>query len=231
MSTSYIEIEELGRIKLFRRRGLKNIRISIDSLGEIRLSIPWYVSKSAGLKYLRTKKDWIKKHQGKINTKWADGQLLFRDYTLSIQVLERKNATSTLDDTVLRVFVPHSHGSEDKHNAISRQVNKFLKDEAEKSLVPLAVKMAEQSGFKPKNIRIKNMKSRWGSCNHARIITLNASLLRLPESLAEYVIFHELVHTRHLNHSRLFWRDVEALLPDYKQRRKALKTFNSAGIL
>ena len=230
MSTSYIDIEELGRIKLFRRRGLKNIRISIDSLGEIRLSIPWYVSKSAGLKYLRTKKDWIKKHRGKINTKWTDGQLLFGDYTLSIQVLQRKNVTSTLDDTVFKVFVPHTHGPEEKHHAISRRVNKFLKDEAEKSLIPLAVKMAERSSFQPKEIRVKNMKSRWGSCNQAQIITLNASLLRLPENLAEYVIFHELVHTRHLNHSSLFWQDVEALLPDYKQRRKALKAFNSAGI-
>ncbi len=230
MSTTYIEIENLGRVKLFRRRGLKNIRISINSLGEVRLSIPWYVPKKAGIKYLLTKKKWIEKHLDKINTDWSNGQILFDNYSLSIYSHERKRPRSVLENKILKVYVPHKHGPEAKRLVISKYVNKLAKEEAEKILVPLTLAMAESAGFKPRKIRVKNLKSRWGSCNQDKVITLNVSLLKLPEDLAEYVIFHELVHTKHLNHSRQFWQEVEALLPDYKQRRKNLKTFSVAGL-
>ncbi len=230
MSTTYIEIKNLGRVKLFRRRGLKNIRVSINSTGEVRLSIPWYVPKKAGIKYLLTKKSWIEKHRGDIDTEWTDGQTLFKNYTLSIQRHERKRASSQIEEEILKVYIPSSHDTEARKRTISKYVSKLAKEEAEEVLIPLALTMAANSGFKPKNIRIRNLKSRWGSCNQDKVITLNTSLLKLPEDLVEYVIFHELAHTKHLNHSKQFWQEVEALLPDYKQRRKNLKTFSLAGL-
>jgi predicted metal-dependent hydrolase len=230
VSTTYIEIENLGRVKLFRRRGLKNIRVSINSMGEVRLSIPWYVPKKAGIKYLLTKKSWIEKHRGKIDTDWTDGQTLFKNYTLSIQRHERVRASSTVEDEILKIYIPHNHDPEARRRTIGKYVSKLAKEEAEKVLIPLALTMAGNSGFKPKKIRVRNLKSRWGSCNQDKVITLNTSLLKLSEDLVEYVIFHELVHTKHMNHSRRFWQEVEALLPDYKQRRKNLKTFSLSGL-
>lgn len=230
MSTSYINTEDLGRIKLFRRKGLKNIRISINSVGEVRLSVPWYVPKTAGLRYLKTKKDWIKRHQQKVNTNWSDGQLLIKGYMLRVHSYQRKIITSSLDGKTLNVYIPDSQQGEKKQRSITRYVNKFLKNEAKKTLIPLAAKMALRSGFQPKGIRIKYLKSRWGSCNKDKVITLNLALLKLPDKLIEYVIFHELAHTRHLNHSKLFWQEVEAILPGYKQLRNDLKIYNQAGI-
>lgn len=230
MSTSYTHIEGLGPVKIFRRRGLKNIRISITSHGEIRLSIPWYVPKTAGLRYLRSKIDWIKEHKIQTDVSWDDGQSLFADYTLSLHTHNRKNTAAKLEGTVFSIYISSTLSPKDTDKAIKTRVDRFLKTEAEKILVPFTLKMAVEHGFRPKSIRVKNLKSRWGSCNQDKIITLNASLLKLPDKLAEYVIFHELVHTRHLNHSKAFWQEVEALLPDFKERRKALRKFNSAGI-
>jgi predicted metal-dependent hydrolase len=54
--------------------------------------------------------------------------------------------------------------------------------------------------------------------------------MQLPQELYEYVIIHELAHTKYLNHSKDFWTQVEQILPDYESRRKALKRFNRVGI-
>ncbi|MEX2014923.1 MAG: SprT family zinc-dependent metalloprotease [Candidatus Saccharimonadales bacterium] len=230
MSTSYINVKDLGQVKLFRRRGLKNIRLSIDSTGEIRLSVPWYVPKAAGIRYLNSRRDWISQHRKTTGNQWINGQDLTNGYRLFIASHQKTKTRSILDQEILRIYVNEKNDDDKNKRSIDTHVKKFLKKEAEKTLIPLAIKLSEQTGFQPKSIRIKNLKSRWGSCNQDKVITLNVSLLKLPNELIEYVIFHELVHTRHLNHSKRFWDEVEAVLPDYKQRRKALKTINSVGI-
>lgn len=230
MSTSYIDVKDLGRVKLFRRRGLKNIRISISSAGEIRLSIPWYVPKAAGIRYLKAKRAWINQHRKTTDNEWVSGQNLVNGYKLLISRHRKKRTVSVLDQKILRIYVDESQKKDRIQSLVGVHVKKFLKEEAERTLIPLAMKLSEQSGLKPNGIRIKSLKSRWGSCNQNNVITLNASLLKLSDELVEYVIFHELAHTKHLNHSKGFWNEVESMLPDYKHRRKTLKTINNLGI-
>ena len=220
----------MGLVKIFRRKGLRNIRISIGPDGQIRLSIPWYIPKSAGFKYLRSKKDWIEKHKSQVKTTREDGQPLFTDYILSINSWDKKKTVSELDGKTLKIHLDSNLKPDKKQQTIDRHINKFLKEQAEEILIPVINELSASTTYKSKNIVVKNLKSRWGSCNHKKVITLNASLLKLPEHLIEYVMVHELVHTRHLNHGKDFWNGVESILPDYKERRKSLKKFNSAGI-
>ena len=207
------------------------MRISISPLGEVRLSIPWYVPKSTGLKYLKSKKDWIKIHTVKINTDWLDGQRLYSDYQLRIAGHSKKTVRTALEGKTLRIYLPSTYSPDQKRQAISKYVNRFLRTQGEKVLIPKIMSLAERSDFQLRGVVIKNLKSRWGSCNHEKVVTLNSSLLKLPEDLVEYVMVHELAHTRYLNHSKSFWNEVVSILPDYKERRKSLKDFNSAGIL
>jgi predicted metal-dependent hydrolase len=71
-------------------------------------------------------------------------------------------------------------------------------------------------------------RTRWGSCSRAGVISLNARLLLLPPSLVDYVVVHELCHTRELNHSPRFWRLVRQHCPDYQERRQALRRAGKA---
>jgi len=77
--------------------------------------------------------------------------------------------------------------------------------------------------FKYAEVRVKDQRTRWGSCSGKRNLNFNFRLLRLPQELADYVIVHELCHLKELNHSRRFWLLVEKAIPDCQSRRKKLK--------
>ena len=72
-------------------------------------------------------------------------------------------------------------------------------------------------------VAVKDMRSRWGSCSAKGRISLHWGLVVLPPELADYVVVHELVHLRELNHGPAFWRGVERIVPDYRERRKRLR--------
>ena len=79
--------------------------------------------------------------------------------------------------------------------------------------------------FRPSNVRVGRQRKRWGSCNSRGQVRLNACIALLPEPLAEYVIVHELCHLAHLNHSPHFHAVLNRLMPDAKERQRALANF------
>ncbi len=79
------------------------------------------------------------------------------------------------------------------------------------------------TGYSPSSVRITDARQRWGSCNHEGGLNFSWRLIQAPLSIVDYVIVHELVHLRQPDHSRKFWAKVEALMPDYKNRREWLR--------
>ena len=79
-------------------------------------------------------------------------------------------------------------------------------------------------GVAPQTVSIRNQKSRWGSCSHRGLISLNYRIVFLPPELADYIIVHELCHLREMNHSRRFWEIVAQEVPEYRERRMRLRS-------
>jgi predicted metal-dependent hydrolase len=98
----------------------------------------------------------------------------------------------------------------------------WIRTEAKKLLPPRAETLANRFGFKYQRIRVASQKSRWGSCSSKGTISLNDQLLFMPPDTVDYLIIHELCHTRHMNHSTAFWRLVGRCCADYRRHERVL---------
>ncbi|MBQ0055092.1 MAG: M48 family metallopeptidase [Synergistaceae bacterium] len=92
----------------------------------------------------------------------------------------------------------------------------------EKRLASILPRLCKTLDVSPARISVKTVSTVWGSCSAKRNITFCTRLALLPDRLFEYVAVHELCHLKELNHSAAFWREVEKLVPDYKERRAEL---------
>lgn len=95
-----------------------------------------------------------------------------------------------------------------------------------KDIIGERIKIYEkQLRLSPKEYKIDESKSRWGSCSSERKLTFNYRLAMAPMECIDYVVVHELCHIQHMNHDRSFWRLVGSILPDYKERQEYLKKY------
>jgi predicted metal-dependent hydrolase len=91
--------------------------------------------------------------------------------------------------------------------------------------------LAGKYGFTYNRLFIRNQRTRWGTCSSRNNISLNINLLKLPQELQDYVMLHELAHTKHKNHSREFWAEMDklarrgGLVGDAKKLRKQMRNY------
>ena len=100
------------------------------------------------------------------------------------------------------------------------------KARARTALIGRLEELAELHGFRFNKVSIRNQKTKWGSCSARNNISLNMNLARLPGELTDYVILHELVHTRIKNHSKEFWSELDVYVGGRaKQFSRMLRTY------
>ena len=98
----------------------------------------------------------------------------------------------------------------------------WLRDRGREVLIPWLGEVSAELGLTFADAAVRRQRSRWGSCSAERRISLNCALLFVEPELVRYLFIHELCHTRHLNHSRSFWRLVARFEPAYEAREAAL---------
>jgi predicted metal-dependent hydrolase len=104
-----------------------------------------------------------------------------------------------------------------------RELRRFIRRRALARLPPLLEQISQETGLGYSRLHIRSQKTRWGSCSSRGNISLNDQLLFLSRDTVEYLMVHELCHTRQLNHSRAFWKLVESHCPGYRAQETLLR--------
>jgi len=107
----------------------------------------------------------------------------------------------------------------------SRALPELDREDARKILNQRLSELAAENDFEYNRVFIRSQKTRWGSCSSKNNINLNMNLLHLPSELVDYVLLHELTHTKVKDHSPNFWDELETVCPDAKKKRRRLKKY------
>jgi len=106
---------------------------------------------------------------------------------------------------------------------IQRQLSSWYRRKAQKRLTDKVARLSATLDLKPRSVSVEDFKSRWGSCSVEGDISFNWKIIMAPHGIIDYVVAHELCHMIEHNHSPAFWRHVERIIPDYRDRKDWLK--------
>lgn len=227
MPQKIVDIPGIGDVLLVKRRGAKNLRITIQPTGRVRVGLPAWAPYSAAIRYVSGKAEWI--NQNRINAGPAllmHGQRIGKSYRLKIlsePANRRIYARLSTNTITITSHLPVEHA--DLQARAAKACERALKKEAEKLFGIRLPQLANKYGFTYKQLKIKRLSSRWGSCSQDKQITLNYYLVQLPWRFIDYVMIHELAHTEYMNHSREFWAAVEKIVPDAKKIKKEIRQY------
>lgn len=223
MAVKHFVIDGQTQVSVYKRRGVRNIRLSVAANNKVRVTIPFWLTYQAGVKFAESKHSWILEQLHPAQ-ELQDGHRIGKYHRL-VFIAEGSTVRSRIVDTEIRIYHPKSVelGSPEVQHVIEVACNRALKVQAEKLLPPRLEKLANEHGFDYKSVKIKRMKSRWGSCDSHKNILLNMYLMQLPWEVIDYVLLHELTHTRLMKHGPEFWLAMEEVLPNTKAQRKAIK--------
>ena len=221
---------ELGTIEFVRSERAKHIRVRILHTG-LKVTLPHKSTQEDALKFIQSIRDKILQKQTKLEKGLQKNNILIdensRLQTLTFAVearsSERKNIYFALKNSVLNIEFPFGTDC----SGIQTQqhfwngISYFLRKEAKRLLPDRTKQLAAKFGFSYESVKIQSSKSRWGSCSRAGSINLSLYLMLLPAHLIDYVILHELCHTKEMNHGVNFWRWMDRVTDNKSKELRA----------
>ncbi len=186
-----VEYSGIGAVKYVKNRRARNLSIRISISGEVRVTIPGFASRRTAEQFLLSKTEWIQSRLSRL--------------------AEEKGASRNVrsGDTILVRGVPLRVVPGKDDEGAEGALWRLLLREARTHLPERVKTLSEQYGYRYSGLKIRKMTTRWGSCTHKGGINLNSWLMMLPDHLTDYVILHELVHTRHPHHGPEFWKELD----------------------
>jgi len=206
------------------RSNRKTIAIHISKDAAVEVRAPLRASKAVIDEFVASKQDWIRTHRAarerRVQQK-AAFELRYGD-AVSVQgtrcPIEAK-AGSRAGFDGQRFFLPPGLPPEE----IKRAVIAVYRLVAKNVLTRKAADYAQRTGLLPAAVKINGAKTRWGSCSGKNSVNFSWRLMMADDATIDYVVAHELAHIREHNHSDRFWAIVALAMPDYKERRAALR--------
>jgi predicted metal-dependent hydrolase len=209
-----LEINGIGPIVLSSGPRIRRLTIRVRPFKGIEVSIPLGTHPSVVTRFLKEHHEWMikavekaKVHENKLTIFDETTRFKTRTFELKVAPGPITKVRLTLGNGLLRVTYPaHMDVKTQSIQEVVRfGIEEAMRREAKAYLPIRLTELANEHGFKFARVVIKNAKSRWGSCSHTNNINLNLHLMRLPDNLIDYVLLHELCHTKEKNHGEGFW--------------------------
>jgi len=212
-----IEIDKLIRSKR------RTIALIIERDGSFTVRAPMRASHTAIETFIQQKADWITRTRNRMKSiepilgkQYADGEkflLLGSSFDLKLVGFQKPLLRFENDFTL-------HHAAQAKGEQV---FTRWYKERALEVISERVKQYSQQYNFTPKQVKISSAKMRWGSCSPNGTLNFTWRLVMAPLEVIDYVVAHELAHLRVKNHSSKFWKEVEAIYPEYKKQRKWLR--------
>lgn len=210
-------------IHFIRNRRSRRYIIRIRPDGSVRATVPRTGSLREARAFAERSTGWIAAQLQKRSqhppqpTIWGPGtEILFRGTLVPLTISTRHDlhAVQFADQIV------HTSNIANLRLAVERRLVRLAREELPARTLELAV----VHGITVERVTVRNQRSRWGSCSHRGTISLNWRLIQTPDFVRDYIIIHELMHRREMNHSSRYWKLVAENFPRYEEAERWLKT-------
>ena len=223
-----IKDSQFGEIQVSKNFKSRNFSIRVTPKGQLKINCPFYARNSMIKIFISSNRKAISELYNKYSRSkiYNEGDLIGKHHKIKVEKADKLSAI--LRNNFLVVKLPNDLNITDHQVQIliKEFIIKALRKQAKAYLLHRINFLAEKYDFKFKKLRFSHASTRWGSCTSTGTVSLNISLMNLDHELIDYVIIHELCHTRHMNHSKNFWLEVESILPNYKILVRKLKTYS-----
>ena len=220
---------EFGEIVVKKRSLAKTVSLKIAPDGRIQITMPTYAPLLAAKALIKTSREQIRELVSQYRDKlsYTTNRQIGKSHNLLIQTTTKPSSVKIISTQIFaEINESESVESTKNQQLIRSKILVALRKEA-KSYLPRRLSfLAEEHGFYFARSKMTHSSSRWGSCSSSGTISLNIGMMNLPFELIDYVIIHELCHTRHMNHSTKFWNEVAKFDPHYKIHRNELKKYS-----
>jgi predicted metal-dependent hydrolase len=224
----------LPNLQVRRSLKAKRLRLSVKP-GMIVLTVPERVSQAQAMAFFERHRAWAEAKLAELDARAgapsrfaANATLPWRGREIPLVIIDepRRHVSVRVEDTVL-IALPNRLAANREATA-ARALFAWTKTWLSAEIARLSARHAPREGLHPREIRVKRMKTRWGSCGSRNDLNFNWLLAFAPETVLEYLVVHELCHIRERNHSPAFWSLVARHMPDYAEQRQWLRAHGSA---
>lgn len=215
-------IEDIAyRIRRTQRARRMTLRISHN--GEVSISIPHYASLRQArsflhdnLAYVRARLSDVAQRRNSVLNTMQQVECPVRGHWLPVQFIEAAKPALHIEHSSIAIAYPPQHDTAAHRTGALRFWCESMIAQARTELPKRTQELAQAVGETVHRITVRDQKSRWGSCSaRTRSISLNWRCVLFPLDVRDYLIYHELAHLRHANHSAAYWHVVEQWCPAY----------------
>jgi hypothetical protein len=196
------------------------------------VAAPEKLSQREIMSFVEKKSDWVRKKltlnrekQEKLSVReFVSGEkLLYLGTEQTLEVCERRSAGVSCEGGKIIVSLRPEMPAGSRAQFVRRALITWYANKALKKIEERVTHYIRIIGVTPRAVRIKALRSRWGSCSIRGGINFAWNIILAPEPVLDYLVVHELCHLVHHDHSAEYWKLVEKFLPDHRERRKWLR--------